>query len=333
MKVHYWNRLHWAWIVNPRHDLFFFIGSIFFSLFFYLVYLWFDSFPVGHPLYFYSIALTHILFTAVFDYPHIFQTFSRTHHDRAEFKKRKILFTWGLLFLILFGFFIFMFEWEEIFLIFLSGYGAWHIFKQNTGFLKLYKRVAREKNKTDSIIDFGSMTLVFITCLSVSCGRRLEGMNFLVAYEPFLKSIFWIVVGCFFIRQCYLGIFQGGFSPVKCLFVLSIFFISYFVYIYTYLPLPVMVAVETTYHDIQYQGWIIHYQEQRFKPKKIVFSWLKASCLYGFIYAVVWFLSMTHRQFAILSWPFTMIVFFHYYVDGLIWRSSEDPWLKNLIKN
>ena len=42
---------------------------------------------------------------------------------------------------------------------------------------------------------------------------------------------------------------------------------------------------------------------------------------------------LLHRGWAMwLFVPFTMVVLFHYFVDGLIWRTRDDPSLRELLK-
>src|SRR4028118_1431746 len=83
----------YRWIVGPRYDLFFFIGSCLLTFAFYGLY------RVAHHFGFFlrgdSILITYFLFTAFFDHPHIFQTFSRTHLDRTELARRRRVYTWG----------------------------------------------------------------------------------------------------------------------------------------------------------------------------------------------------------------------------------------------
>ena len=87
-------RFSMNWIVSRRYDGFFFIGSCVFTLFFLRIFMWAetqDLAPQGD-----SVILTYFIFTAIFDHPHIFQTFSRTHADKEEFEERKHMHTWGL---------------------------------------------------------------------------------------------------------------------------------------------------------------------------------------------------------------------------------------------
>jgi hypothetical protein len=83
----------YRWIVSPRYDLGFFIFSCVLTFVFYGLY------RVAHHLGWFlrgdSILITYFLFTAFFDHPHIFQTFSRTHYDADEFAKRRALYTWA----------------------------------------------------------------------------------------------------------------------------------------------------------------------------------------------------------------------------------------------
>lgn len=148
------------WIVSPLWDLSFFTGSVLVSFLFLKFFLYLDVIYSQ-----YSEIVCIIIFYSIFDYPHIFQTFSRTHKDKIEFSRRKIFYTWGLFFLLVLGFAIKFFDKGGYFIEFLSLYGIWHILKQNIGFLRLYQE--RSKNSREmkifeiSIFYFLTISLIF----------------------------------------------------------------------------------------------------------------------------------------------------------------------------
>jgi hypothetical protein len=104
----------------------------------------------------------------------------------------------------------------------------------------------------------------------------------------------------------------------------------YFVFFATAIPFLVAEALETVYHDVQYQGWMMHYQQRRFPDyKKIALKWFGVAMLYGVVVGFIEVYGLMHRGWAMwLFVPFTMIVLWHYYVDGLIWRFRDYPELR-----
>src|SRR5204862_6633173 len=87
-------RFSCRWIVSARYDLTFFIGSALATFLFWGLYEGLTAAglaPSGS-----AALLTYCAFSALLDLPHVFQTFSRTHADPAEFARRRWLYTWGL---------------------------------------------------------------------------------------------------------------------------------------------------------------------------------------------------------------------------------------------
>ena len=121
----------------------------------------------------------------------------------------------------------------------------------------------------------------------------------------------------------------------KLLLMASSLGTHYFIFFATATPFLVAEALETAYHDAQYQGWVMHYQRKRFPDvKRVALKWLGLGLLYGLIVGVVEILGLM-RPGSWAMWlfvPFTMVVIFHYYVDGLIWRMRDDPSLRDLLR-
>jgi hypothetical protein len=150
------------WIVNQPYDLFFFIGSCLLTLAFWALY------QVAHHSHMFlqgdSILITYFIFTTFFDHPHIFQTFSRTHFDPIEFKKHRILHTWGIAILILIGFGAITLNREAELIVFASFLGTYHIIRQHYGFLKAYKNLNQDRFWLDDWLDFGTFNLGMFAC-------------------------------------------------------------------------------------------------------------------------------------------------------------------------
>lgn len=106
---------------------------------------------------------------------------------------------------------------------------------------------------------------------------------------------------------------------------------SYFV-----LTSYLFVALDTLYHDIQYQGWMSTYQKRHFpENKKMVTKWLSMSYAYAFFV----FFFFIAKKFSpgpvmdLLQLMVVLVVFYHYYVDGIIWRFRESSELQALFTN
>lgn len=331
-----------SWIVSPRYDLFFFIGSCVFTLFF------FGLFRIAHHFNFVlrgdSILITYFVFTAIFDHPHIFQTFSRTHLDNEEFKKRKFTHTVVLLVFVLIGFVITYLGYDSELIVFASLFGSYHIIRQHYGFLRAYKGINQDTEEIDNWLDYGLFYTGMFSCFFndyTDIGSPIVVYKNLTARFPSLPpDILGILSFCFFtlatlfiIRQLWRVAVGKPLNLPKLLLLFAALSTHYFVFFLTATPFLVAEALETVYHDIQYQGWVMHYQKQRYPAiKKVVLKWLGLSLFYGLLVGVIEILGLMYQGWAMyLFVPFTMIVIYHYYVDGLIWRFGQEPELRKLM--
>ncbi len=107
----------------------------------------------------------------------------------------------------------------------------------------------------------------------------------------------------------------------------------YFVFFATATPFLVAEALETAFHDVQYCGWMIHYEKRRFPNiRHIAFKMLGVGLLYGLVVGVIEIYGLLRVEWAMWVFvPFTMIVLYHYYIDGLIWKFGKDPELCRLM--
>jgi hypothetical protein len=332
------------WIVSPRYDLTFFIGSCVLTLAFFGIYRIAHHF--GFVLRGDSILITYFLFTAFLDHPHIFQTFSRTHYDRAEFAKRRTLYTWGLGGFIAAGFVFMALGWEAYLIVGAAIYGTWHIIKQHYGFLKIYKALNDDRAPLDNFLDAAAFFVGMFACFFYDYGD-LHGP--LVIYGdlkvtmPSVPSewgewgwnLFLVLITLVGFRQVWRAATGRTVNVPKLLLMAAALGTHYFVFFATATPFLVAEALETAYHDVQYQGWMMHYQRKRFpEVKRVALKWLGVGLLYGVVVGVIEVLGLL-RPGSWAMWlfiPFTMIVLFHYYVDGLIWRFRDDPDLRNLLR-
>ncbi|MDX1932997.1 MAG: hypothetical protein SFU56_10360 [Capsulimonadales bacterium] len=331
------------WIVSPGYDLTFFIGSCL------LTFAFFGIYQTAHHLGFLwrgdSVLITYFLFTAFFDHPHIFQTFSRTHFDREEFAKRRRLYTWGLAGFILVGYVFLLLKWEAYLIVGAAIYGTWHIIRQHWGFIKIYKALNDDREPADNVLDGAAYYLGMFACFFNDYG---DTKNPLIVYGNIrvhaptlpgewgenLWKVFLVLITLVVFRQVWRA---GTGKPVnlpKLLLMGSALSTHFFVFFATATPFLVAEALETAYHDVQYHGWMMHFQRRRFPDiRNVAMKWAAVALLYGAVVGVIEIEGLLHPD----SWamwvfvPATMLVIFHYYTDGLIWRFREYPELRALL--
>ena len=333
------------WIVSPRYDLTFFIGSCV------LTFLFFGLYRVAHNFGFIlrgdSILITYFLFTALLDHPHIFQTFSRTHYDKAEFAKRRTLYTWGLGGFIAAGFVFLALGWEAYLIVGAAIYGTWHIIRQHYGFLKIYKGLNDDRAPLDNVLDAAAFYTGMFSCFFYDYGDtngplvvygdlKVTVPNVPGEWGEWGWNLFLVLITLVVFRQVWRAATGRRVNVPKLLLMASSLGTHYFIFFATATPFLVAEALETAYHDAQYQGWVMHYQRKRFPDvKRVALKWLGLGLLYGLIVGVVEILGLM-RPGSWAMWlfvPFTMVVIFHYYVDGLIWRMRDDPSLRDLLRS
>ncbi|GAB4460006.1 MAG: hypothetical protein OHK0029_23340 [Armatimonadaceae bacterium] len=333
------------WIVSPRYDLTFFIGSCV------LTFLFFGLYQIAHHFGFIlkgdSVLITYFLFTALFDHPHILQTFSRTHYDREEFEKRKTLYTWGLAGFIAVGFVFLLLKWEGYLIVGAAIYGTWHIIRQHWGFIKIYKGLNNDRAPLDNWLDgaayFTGMFACFFTDYGDTQGPLIVYGDLKVTVPSLpgewgeaLWSVFLALITGVVLRQVWRAGNGQGVNVPKLLLMSAALGTHYFIFFLTATPFLVAEALETAYHDVQYQGWMMHYQRKRFPHiRQVALKWGVIALLYGIVVGVIEIKGLLEPG----SWamwlfvPFTMVVIFHYYVDGLIWRFRDYPELRELLRS
>jgi hypothetical protein len=330
------------WIVSPRYDLLFFIGSCA------LTFAFFGLYRVAHHFGFFlrgdSILITYFLFTAFFDHPHIFQTFSRTHYDRAEFARRRGLYTWGLAAFVAAGFVFVALDWEAHLIVLAAVYGTWHIIRQHAGLMKAYKILNRDLDPIDNRLDFLTFYVGMFACLLNDYSDLRAPVVIYQTIQARFPSLpahlgEWLWASFLVLLVVYGGrqtwrVMQGRpLNVPKLLLMAAALSTHYFVFFATATPFLVAEALETVYHDVQYQGWIMHYQRKRFpNVGRVALKWGAMALVYGSVVGAVEVFGLMHRGWAMwLFVPFTMVVVFHYYVDGLVWRFREYPDLRRLL--
>lgn len=334
------------WIVSPRYDLSFFIGSCIFTFLFYALYR--GAGAMGWFLGGDRILITYFVFTAFFDHPHIFQTFARTHGDPVEFQRRRTLHTWGLAAFIVAGALVVALGWEAELIVFAAIFGTWHIIRQHYGFLRVYKSLNRDRAPVDNFLDYATFYTGAFACLFTDYGDLREPIVIYGSERVHFPSLpgevgdavwwcFLALLVAFGFRQVWRVATGRGVNPPKLLLMAAALGTHYFVFFATATPFLVAEALETAYHDVQYQGWIAHYQRKRLAggtaggARRVVLKWGLLALAYGLIVGTLETLGLMNPGWLWIFVPFTMVVIWHYYVDGRIWRFSEDPELRELM--
>lgn len=130
------------WIIGPRDDLLWFIGPAL------LCYLMLSFQIAGLP----TLATIFILWTYLFDSPHVFSTFTRTYFDREERGQRRNLLLGSLVFLLV-GPLAVLLKAGAYFFVVAILWSHFHQVKQHYGFAVLYKKKNDDIEYLDNKID------------------------------------------------------------------------------------------------------------------------------------------------------------------------------------
>lgn len=330
-------RVACRWLVSARYDLTFFVLSCLVTWVFLGIYLGLGS--LGVDLDARGILITYFLFTAVFDHPHIFQTFSRTHADRVEYKRHRGTHTFGLALFVLTGFLLSAKGYESQLIVFAALFGTWHIVRQHWGFLRVYKARNDDFEPVDNWLDgltFYSGMVAFV--LYDYTGNPPDTVIYgkLIAHFPNAPE--WLGEAAWYFFLVCLVLFVGRqlhrlatgrpINVPKLLLMAAAMGTHGLVFFFTATPFLIAEALETAYHNVQYQGWVMHYQRRRFGAH-VVRKWLGVALLYGLIVGAIEIAGLLDRTWSWLFTPFAMAVLYHYWVDGKIWRMRQAPELRH----
>jgi hypothetical protein len=232
--------------------------------------------------------------------------------------------------------------WEKELIVFAAIFGTWHIIRQHAGFLKVYKVLNADREPLDDWLDFGAFYTGMFACLFndysdlrgpivIYGDLRVAFPNLPPELGEWVWSLFLALLLAFGFRQVWRAATGRPLNVPKLLLMGAALSTHYFVFFATATPFLVAEALETAYHDVQYQGWIAHYQRRRSTMKHAVLRWGAMALAYGLIVGVVEVFGLMRPGWVWLFVPFTMLVIWHYYVDGKIWKFSEDHELRELL--
>lgn len=340
-----------GWIVGRSYDLTYFIGSTLSSP---LLALVFVGLVFGLGLHVLEGAfILYFFFTLFFDSPHIFQTFSRTHADPIEFRRQRSLHVGLLPAIIVACLGLFYYGYYLELSIFFQVFGAWHIVRQNIGFLKLYGRRGAESGAT-RYLDLITYYSVWAACLlhtpkldfrDQTIDSALNNVLYSLAdqFPILMTSLEWgsmgLTIACMLLSlaNTLVGYLRTGVINVpKLLFmwitVANYFFVFVFLRQFFVIPVLAIVAFETVYHDIQYHGFVARYQRARHpQTPDIARKWFLAGIIYAAIIVFIQLYFIEWEEYSeIIYMPIMAVVLWHYYIDGRIWRFGTSPELQNV---
>ncbi len=327
------------WAISPRFDKIFLLASLLLPLLFYGLYLamapWVQNhLPVQPELFFF------VLFTGLFDAPHIFQTFFRTHGDREVYIRNSWFFNLSLVSALLLTFCFYFFGEREIFIAFLGFLGGWHIVRQNIGFLKVYQ----SKESQGSVLFHHRERLfvysTWIYFLFREVNSRSEWLPItwqekdLFLTLDILTSALWMAVFIWLLAyQWRRRPTRSGQWP-KTIFLYGQSLI-FFILAHLQTPFLIMVALATITHAWQYHGWINHYYKKRQLGTKWVHLVFYSTWLVGLFLMMeglgIIGSDVFNRRIVSLAAIYNGFVLWHYFIDGFIWRFKSQPELKRLV--
>jgi len=109
-------------------------------------------------------------------------------------------------------------------------------------------------------------------------------------------TLFLALLALFGARQTWRAMEGKSINLPKLLLMAAALTTHYFVFFATATPFLVAKAMETVYHDVQYQGWIMRYQHKRFpNVRAVAGKWFGIAMLYGLAAGAVETWELTQR--------------------------------------
>jgi hypothetical protein len=346
------------WIISPREDLVWFVGSVASSYLLLVLYVT-GVLPLVPMVAGWAILI---------DAPHVFGTFSRTYFDRSEWKTRKRLLLGSLLFFVI-GPLMVLAGLGFTFFFIAALWAYYHLVKQHYGFMVLYKKKNNDLAPIDNALDrllllfaFNYPFVAFIAGDPTAMARVppvLRGGVNAVALILLIGTI--VLATGWFARQVQRAILREPLNLPKYLLLAAAIPMHWIVLLTPMPAKPIaLVAILTIYHNLQYHRLIWfhnqkyaagsagvspagHAQDARAKygPAAFISRRLIFYILFGIIFGIIYqgprqylgYLNLhTGDSPAALSKPIQLGIaflwgyaFIHYYLDSKIWRVRRDP--------
>ena len=331
------------WIIGPRDDLVWFIGSVATS------YLMLALYAGG------VLALAPMVFLwAVFiDAPHVFGTLSRTYFDREERRARRRLLAGSLLFFAV-GPLMVLAGAGLVFFFVAALWAYYHLVKQHYGFMVLYKKKNGDLAPADNALDRALVGFAFWAPFVIFVARDREAMErvppslhgAIVYLEAALVAATVVVAAVWLVRQMQRAVRREPLDVPKYL-LLAAAIPMHWVVLLTPMPhKPVaIVAILTVYHNFQYHRLIWFHNRkyaggrearERHGAAELISRRLLYYVAFGVLFGIWYqgprqYLNWTTdpaeralyvQVFSAFLWGYALI---HYYLDSKIWRVRRDP--------
>lgn len=327
------------WIISPRDDAIWFIGSVVSS--YVLLILYVSGLVPLVPM----VAAWAILIDA----PHVFGTFSRTYFDRTERKNRARL-LWGSLLFFAIGPVLVLAGAGFVFFFVAALWAYYHLVKQHYGFMVLYKKKNGDLARVDNVLDRGLLLFAFnypfvefiardpqamVRVPSLLRGG-VSGFSKLLLAGTILFFVVWIG------RQVQRAIVGEPLNVPKYLLLAAAIPMHWIVLL---TPMPnkpiAIVAILTIYHNFQYHR-LIWFHNQKYKSReqygaaelisRRVLFYIAFGIVFGIIYQgprqILGYLGLQGTQTLAVQLGISFLwgyAFIHYYLDSKIWRVRRDP--------
>jgi hypothetical protein len=329
------------WIISPRDDMVWFIGSVVSS------YALFALYVTGLVPLVPMVAAWAILIDA----PHVFGTYSRTYFDRTERRARKRLLLGSLLFFII-GPAMVLAGAGFLFFFLAALWAYYHLVKQHYGFMVLYKKKNGDLAPVDNALDRGFLLLAFTYPFVAFVARDAEAMARVPApLQTWVSALARLLLAATIIaaivwvgRQAQRAL-RGQALDVPKYLLLAAAIPMHWVVLLTPMPhKPIaIVAILTIYHNLQYHRLIWFHNKkystgddrrERYGGAELISRRLLYYVAFGILFGL-WYqgprqyigyknspVTLTTQLLASFFWGYAFI---HYYLDSKIWRVRRDP--------
>lgn len=324
----------WKWIVSPRDDLIYFIGSAA------LGFAFWGATIAGVP-----VPLLWWTWAVLFDAPHLFATATRTYLD-AEMRSERPALLWGSLAWFPVGplavwagaapvFFAFAYVWAYV-----------HLVKQHYGFMVLYKRRNGERDPLGDRIDAAFIHVALYAPYVAGILANRETARVLPAGAAAAAPIvipaavaLTAAATVAYVADQAIRARRAAPNPPKWLLLAAACGLHWTVLATPSMPLLAVVMTLTIFHNVQYHRIIWHHNRRYAAPgaearhgawcARLARS-LAAYAAVGVAFAVVyrfprWYNLHIAPQEAWIEAAFWGFAFVHYWLDGRIWRVRRDP--------
>lgn len=327
------------WAVNSKFDTVFLMASLLAPFVFAASYFSFQPWLKTH----YEIApeiIFFLIFTGLFDAPHILQTFLRSHFDNNERTKRKHFHLYALIGAFLLTLITYYFLAGSMFIFLLGLFGGWHIVRQSMGFLKVYQSKEQKKNHHILEIFFLYYTWIYFLINESNSVKEILPKAWIASWPYFVFNSFMLLIWGLLLLKILKqnkNSFPSYKNTPKLVFLLGTG-CSFMILSFLKVPYLFMVALATITHTIQYHGWMHRFQTLYLDKASFTTLFYYSTWLVGVFIVfdpIGVFPGLTDIQgnlFISLAVLYNALVLWHYFIDGHIWRFSKNPELKKMIQ-